>query len=135
MTEENGLRRIGSGSPFEALAGYCRAVVDDRYVHVSGTVGADPVTREMPSAIEDQVANSIAIIEAALAKAGATLADVVRNRVYITDAGELMAVAKVLGERFGPHPPANTTLVCGIPAPGARVEIEVTARRPDARDG
>jgi enamine deaminase RidA (YjgF/YER057c/UK114 family) len=60
------------------------------------------------------------------------LADVVRNRVYITDADELMAVAKVLGERFGPNPPANTTLVCVLPVPGARVEIEVTARLPEA---
>jgi enamine deaminase RidA (YjgF/YER057c/UK114 family) len=126
------LRRIGSGSPFEALAGYCRAVVDDRYVYVSGTIGADPQTREMPAEIEQQVINSIATIEAALAKAGATLADVVRNRVYITDAADLMAVAKLLGASFGANPPANTTLICGIPVPGARVEIEATARLPRA---
>ena len=127
------MRRISSGSPFESLAGYCRAVVDDGYVHVSGTIGADPVTREIPAAIEDQVANSLATITAALAEAGASLADVVRNRVYITDAGELMAVARLLGASFGANPPANTTLICGIPVPGARVEIEVTARLPQPK--
>lgn len=124
------MRRISSGSKFEALAGYCRVVVDDLYIHVSGTIGADPVTREIPDAIEAQAANSLDMIEAALAQCGATLADVVRNRVYLTDPTELEAIVTALGARFGAHPPANTTLICGIPAPGARVEIEVTARVP-----
>lgn len=122
-------RKISSGSPFEELAGYSRAVVDGDWIHVSGTVGVDPETKILPEGAVAQTRNIFRIIEATLAEAGATLADVVRNRVYITDASDLMDVAKILGEKFGDVRPANTTLICQIPVPDAKVEIEVTARK------
>lgn len=123
------IERWQSGSRFEELAGYARAVADADHVHVSGTVGGDPRTGAMPDTVEAQLANIFATIEAALARFGAGFADVLRTRVYIVSADVLMPVAAALKARFGDHPPANTTLLCGIPAPGALVEIEVTARR------
>lgn len=125
------VRRISSGSRFEEMAAYSRAVVDDRHIHVSGTVGLDPVSKAMPEDVNAQARNIFAIIEGVLEQEGATLAHVVRSRVFITDVAHLDAVVGVLGEKFRDCPPTNTTLICGIPAPGAKVEIEVTALRPD----
>lgn len=125
-------KRISSGSRFEELAAYSRAVVDDRHIHVSGTVGLDPVDKRMPEDAGAQCRNIFAIIEAVLDAEGASLADVVRSRVFLTDVAHLEAIVPVLGEKFRECPPTNTTLICGIPAPGAKVEIEVTALRPSA---
>ena len=123
------IERHSSGSRFEALAGYSRAVADDLYVHVSGTVGVDAATGAIPEPIAEQMANIFIIIDAALARFGCDFSDVVRNRVFLASGQDLMQAVPLLKERFGAHPPANTTLVCAIPAPGARIEIEVTARR------
>ena len=122
-------KRISSGSRFEALAGYSRAVVDDRHIHVSGTVGLDPESRTMPAEVAEQARNIFRIFEAVLAGEGVGLAEVVRSRVYLVDPEDLGAIMPVLAEKFGDHPPTNTTLICGIPAPGARIEIEITALR------
>jgi enamine deaminase RidA (YjgF/YER057c/UK114 family) len=124
------LKRIGSGSKFEELAAYCRAVVDDHYIHFSGTVGADPRTHIMPDSVSAQMANIFAIIEPILTGQGAGLADVVRCRLYLTDQAHLEPAIAVLREKFHACRPANTTLICAIPAPGAKVELEITARRP-----
>lgn len=125
-------KRISSGSKFEEMAAYSRAVVDDRHIHISGTVGLDPTDKSMPEDAEAQARNIFRIIEQVLDGEGATLADVVRSRVFITDVAHLDAAVRVLGEKFRDCPPTNTTLICGIPAPGAKVEIEVTALRPTA---
>lgn len=125
-------KRITSGSAFEELVSYCRAVVDDRYIHISGTVGVDPVSKTIPDDAGEQTENIFNIIASVLEPEGATLNDVVRSRVYLTDVGHLNAVGAVLREKFRGHPPTNTTLICGIPAPGAKVEIEVTVLRPEA---
>jgi len=122
------LVRISSGSRFEELAAYSRAVIDDRYIHVSGTVGSDPDDGSMPDDVADQMANIFRIVEQVLARNGAGFQDVTRTRVYLTDVEHLMPVAEALRTRFSECPPANTTLLCGIPAPGAKVEIEFTAR-------
>jgi len=124
------LARHSTGTRFEELAAYSRAVADDRYIHVSGTVGIDPATGAIPEDAAAQAEHALATIEAALAHFGAGLADVTRTRVYITSADVLMPVADALRARFADHPPANTTLICAIPAPGAKVEIEATALRP-----
>ncbi|MEX1146744.1 MAG: RidA family protein [Sphingomonadales bacterium] len=122
-------QKISSGSPFEEKAGYSRAVVDGDWIYVSGTVGVDPDTKQLPDSALDQAYNIFRIIEDTLGQAGATLEDVVRNRVFVTDMAHLGDVVQVLGEKFGAIRPANTTLICQIPVPGAKVEIEVTARR------
>ena len=122
-------KRISSGSSFEALAAYSRAVVDDRYIYISGTVGIDPETKTIPEDVAEQARNIFRIVEAVLADEAATLAQVVRSRIYLTDAADLGAILPVLAEKFGTCPPTNTTLIAGIPAPGAKIEIEITALR------
>lgn len=119
--------RIFSGAPSEDFAGYAKAVIDGPTIHVSGTMGQDPATGAMPEGVSEQARNALASIDAALVKAGASLKNAVACRVYITDAGHLKDVAAVLGETFRDIRPANTLLICQLPAPGAKVEIEVTA--------
>jgi enamine deaminase RidA (YjgF/YER057c/UK114 family) len=68
-------------------------------------------------------------ITAALAEAGASLADIVRVRYYMPDIADWPAIVPVLGEVFGTIRPAATALVCGLVDPRMKIEIEVTARR------
>jgi len=121
--------RIFSESPFEDIAGYSRAVIDGDWIFISGTVGTLQETGGIPDSLEDQMTQIFAIITATLGEAQATLSDVVRCRVFINDAADVQAVSCLLGHYFKDIRPANTTLIAGIPAPGAKVEIEVTARR------
>lgn len=122
-------RTISSGSRFEELARYSRAVADGEWVVVSGTIGADPETGQLPDSAEEQARNCFAIIEKALQEAGTSLDTVARCGVYLTSADHLQDVVRVLAEKFDRIRPANTTLICQIPVPGAKVEIEVMARR------
>lgn len=121
-------KNISSGSPFEELAGYSRAVAFDSWVVVSGTIGSDP-SGTLPDSVAQQAQNSFRTIETALDAAGASLADVVRCAVYVTSAEYVKDVVPVLAAKFGNIRPANTTIVCQLPPPGAKVEIEVWAYR------
>lgn len=107
-------------------------MVEGDYIHVSGTVGADPETGEMPEDAGQQARNIFRIVKPVLEENGSGIDLVIRNRVFLTDIEHLQAVAEVLRENFADNPPANTTLLTGIPAPGAKVEIEITAKRRDA---
>ena len=126
----NARRFIQSGSRWEDLAGYSRAVVDGDWVFVSGTIGQDFATGAIPASAEQQCELALDTIAAALARAHASLADVVRVRVYVPDRGDVIAVSGVLKRRLGDNRPANTTLCSPLAVEGAKVEIEVTARRP-----
>ena len=119
--------RIFSGAPSEDFAGYAKAVIDGPTIYVSGTMGQDPATGAMPESASEQARNALGSIETALAGAGASLKNVVACRVYITDAAYMKDVALVLGETFRDIRPTNTLLICQLPAPGAKVEIELTA--------
>ncbi|MDM0076310.1 RidA family protein [Variovorax sp. J2P1-59] len=120
---------IQSGSRWEELAGYSRAVVDGEWVFVSGTLGQVFATGEFPATAQQQCEVALDTIEAALAQARSSLADVVRVRVYVPDRGDVIAVSEVLRRRFGANRPANTTLCSALAVEGAKVELEVTARR------
>ena len=124
---------VSSGSPWEALAGYSRAVVDGRWVFVSGTVGYDLRTNTWPPTAQAQASMALDIIERALREAGAALVDVVRVRVYVPDRGDVEAVSSVIKQRVGAARAANTTVCAPLAVENARVEIEVTALRPPAR--
>ena len=126
----SGRRRISSGSTFEALAGYSRAVVDGDDVLVSGTTGFDYATMTIDDDPVVQARQCFANIAAALAEAGCTLDDVVRVRYLLTDAALFAALAPVMGEHLGVARPAATAMVVGLVDPRMKVEIEVTARRP-----
>jgi enamine deaminase RidA (YjgF/YER057c/UK114 family) len=121
------VQRISSGSPFEPVMGYCRAVrVDDR-VFVAGTAPSWPDGHVDPDT-ETQARRCLEIIGGALAEAGASFTDVVRTRVYLVDANDFDAVARVHGETFADIRPANTTLVvAALLNPAWKMEIEVDA--------
>ena len=122
-----GRRHIHSGSRWEELAGYARAVVDGEWVFVSGTLGQVFASGEFPPSAELQCELALDHIEQALAQADASLADVVRVRVYVPDRDDVVPVSQALRRRLGPHRPTNTTLCCPLAVAEARVELEVTA--------
>ncbi|HET7772606.1 MAG TPA: RidA family protein [Burkholderiaceae bacterium] len=126
----NGKRLISSGSAFEAIAGYSRAVVQDGWVHVSGTTGFDYTRMEIHSDLIAQTHQCFANIRAALEQAGCTLDDVVRVRYLLTDAADFDRVAPIFGEYFTHARPAATAMVVGLVDPRMLIEIEVTARQP-----
>lgn len=119
-------RTISSGSKFEELAGYSRAVVDGEWVFISATAGSETDGSFSPDTAQ-QARRALAVISAALAEAGATFADVVRVRVYLADRADVMAVSKILGETFAASRPTNTTIICGFPVEEIKVELEMTA--------
>lgn len=123
-------RRIDSGSPFEAQIGYSRAVVCDRWVFVSGTTGFDYATMQIADSIDAQAEQALRNIEAALSEAGATLADVVRVRYIVPDAGEFERCWPVLRRWFGEVRPAATMIAAGLADARMKIEIEVTALKP-----
>jgi enamine deaminase RidA (YjgF/YER057c/UK114 family) len=122
------IRRISSGSSFEALAGYSRAIVDDNYVHVSGTTGFDYAAMTIVEDVIGQTHQCFANIDAALREAGATLDDVVRAHYLLVDAADFERVAPLFGRYFAKARPAATAMVVGLVDPRMRIEIEVTAR-------
>ena len=124
-------RLITSGSSFEAAAGYSRAVVDGEWVFVAGTTGFDYAAGTISEGVVEQTEQTFRNIEAALEQAGASLADVVRVRVYVADSADVEAVTPIIGRRFRDIRPANTTVVCRLVDPRMKIEIEVTARRRD----
>lgn len=118
---------ISSHSPWELVVGYSRAVRIDNRVWVAGTAPAWPDGRVDPDPAV-QARRCFEIIDIALAQAGGSLADVVRTRIFLTDAADFDAISKVHGELFAAIRPANTTLVvAALLAPEWKVEIEVDA--------
>ena len=121
-------RRISSGTPFEELASFSRAVVDGDMVYVSGTTGMNRETGGFPADAAEQTRLALGHVRAALAEAGARLADVLRVTVYIADRADLMPVCEAVGAAFADIRPANTTVIAALALPEMKVEIEVTAR-------
>ena len=124
-------RLISSGSTFEAIAGYSRAVVDGSTVHVSGTTGFDYNTMAISSDPVAQTHQCFANIQAALQQAGASLDDVVRVRYLLTGAALFDQLAPIFGMYFSTARPAATAMVVGLIDPRMKIEIEVTAKIPN----
>ena len=122
-------RLISSGSPFEAAAGYSRAVVEGEWIFVAGTTGFDYGQMTIAADPAEQARQTLRNIAAALGEAGAALDDVVRVRYYLPDLADWPCVMPVLGEAFGAIRPASTALICGLVDPRMKIEIEVTALR------
>ena len=124
-------RQISSGGPWEAIAGYSRAIVVDDACWVAGTTDAGADGRSThPSDMAGQARAALAIIEAVLVEAGFGLADIVRTRMFVTDitrSGEALAVH---GQVFGAVRPAATMVeVSALIDPSLLIEIEAEARR------
>jgi enamine deaminase RidA (YjgF/YER057c/UK114 family) len=121
-------RTISTGTPWEGLAGYARAVRVGQAVYVSGTTASDAAGAVQH--IGDAAGQARYILDkiaAALAGLDATLGDVVRTRVYVRDIADWEAVARVHGEYFGAIRPANTLVRAELVSPDHLVEIEADA--------
>lgn len=123
------VRRISSGSTFEQLAGYCRAVVAGDWVLVSGTTGYDYATMSISDDVAEQTEQCFLNIHTALMKAGVTFNHVVRINIFIARQEDFETVAPIVGKWCRNAPPANTTVVSALTKPEMLVEIEVTAYR------
>lgn len=125
MSREN----FASGTPWEPLVGYSRAVRVGDHVYVSGTTSTDATGTVV--GIGDAYAQTrqiLANLRAALERAGARLDDVVRTRIYVTDIGQWEAVGRAHGEVFGAIRPACSMVeVARLIAPEMLVEIEADA--------
>ena len=124
-------RLISSGGPWEAAAGYSRAVVVADTCWVAGTTDAGPGGRSLhPGDMGAQTVAVLAIIERALADAGFALADVVRTRMFVTDISRSAEALAIHGAAFGAIRPAATMVqVAALMDPSLLIEIEAEARR------
>ncbi len=114
---------VSSGSDFEAAVGYSRAVRVGPLVSIAGTTGAGPA-----GDIAAQTRDALRRIEIALQQAGATLSDVVRTRIFVTDISRWREVGAAHAEVFGDIRPAATLVeVSALIAPELLVEIEADA--------
>lgn len=124
-------RHVSSGTEWEPVVGYARAVQVGAHVYVSGTTATDAEGRVVgvgnPARQTEQ---AIRNIEAALAKLGASLSDVVRTRIYVTDIEQWEAVGRVHGTFFGAIRPATSMVeVSRLIHPDMLVEVEAVAVR------
>jgi enamine deaminase RidA (YjgF/YER057c/UK114 family) len=127
VSERNGRRYASSGSAWEPVVGYSRAVRSGDTITVTGTVGIG-ADGSFPAGAAAQTRRALEIIQAAIEALGGRLSDVVRTRIFVTDISEWEAVGKVHGEVLGAVRPATTMVqVARLIDDAALVEIEADA--------
>src|SRR3972149_3138530 len=121
-------QRLWSGSPWEPVVGFCRALRVGNRVIVAGTAPVPPAGEAVADSAYEQMLRCGAIALGAMAKLGASAGDVVRTRMYVTDASEAEAVGRAHQKLFGEASPVATmVVVAGLLDPPWKVEIEVEA--------
>ena len=123
-------RTISGHSPYEAIMGYCRAVVVGKHVYVAGTAPIKADGSSPPEDSYEQARLCLEIIGRALESAGASFEDVVRTRIHVTDPVHFEGIARAHGEIFRDIRPVNTTVVSALMDPAWKVEIDVDAILP-----
>jgi enamine deaminase RidA (YjgF/YER057c/UK114 family) len=118
---------VTSGAAFEKRVGYARAIRTGDRVWVSGTAPIMPEDADPPTGAYDQAKVCLEIIERALSEAGASLDDVVRTRIYVTDPSLIDEVGRAHGEAFATARPATTGIAVQLLDPRWLVEIEAEA--------
>lgn len=114
----------------EAIGPYSQAVSIGGYVYTSGQIALDPATGEVvEGGFDEQARRVLKNLEAVLASAGCTFQDTIKATIYVTDLGDFPRLNELYAEAMGDHRPARSTVqVAGLPK-GARVEIDLIARR------
>jgi enamine deaminase RidA (YjgF/YER057c/UK114 family) len=121
-------RRVASGSPYEPVIGFSRAIVAGNHVSVAGTAPIMPDGGEPPADAYGQAKRCLEIMVEALREAGASASDVVRTRTYLVDAADWEEAGRAHGEVFADVRPASTmVVVTGFLDPRWKVEMEADA--------
>ena len=114
-------QQVRSGAKWEDIAGYSRAVRVGNTIEVAGTTAPGDTAAE-------QLTNALLIVEQALAELGASLSDVVRTRMYVTDIAGWEPIARAHGQVFGAIRPVTAMVeISALVEPWMQVEVEVTA--------
>ena len=122
-------KHIFTGSVYEDMAGYARAVIVGDQIFVSGTVGYDFKTGTLPEGVTAQAEQAMKTIAETLAEADSGLADIVRVVAYVPNPDDVPAVSAVLKKHLDAVRPANTTVCSPLAVPECLVELQVTAIR------
>lgn len=125
--ESDTILRVNSGSKYEVLANYSRALRVENWVFVSNTSGFDYAANSLADSALEQAEQMFTNIETALKTAGASMKDIVMARLFAPNGEDLEAITGLIGEKFAPARPAMTATCSPLAAPPLKVEMEVTA--------
>lgn len=118
---------IATSNAPAALGPYSQATVSGGMFFISGQLGIDPSTGNLPADVEGQARQALANLRAILKEAGATPADVVKTTVFLADMNDFATVNKIYSDTFGENPPARSCVaVAALPKSGL-VEVEAIA--------
>jgi 2-iminobutanoate/2-iminopropanoate deaminase len=112
-----------------AIGPYSQAIETDGFLFCSGQLGLDPVTGQLLAGVEDQAERAMLNLEAVLAAAGMTTADVVKTNIFLVDLSNFAIVNAIYATHMAEPPPARSTVQVAALPRNAAVEIEAIARR------